>query len=212
MNTVLEQIQKIGIIPVLVIEKVEDAEPLAKALIKGGLLAAEITFRTKAAEGAIKVMAEKFPELLLGAGTVLTTRQVDKAIEAGASFIVSPGTNPNVVKYCMEKKIPIIPGVNNPSAIEQVLELGIRVMKFFPAEQSGGLAMLKALAAPYVDVMFMPTGGIHKNNVKEYLAYNRVIACGGSWMVSGELIQSGGFDKITKMAEEAAGIVKEIRG
>ena len=212
MNPVLEKIQKTGIIPVVVINDVKDAEPLAKALIEGGLPCAEVTFRTDAAEESIRIMKEKFPEMLLGAGTVLTTEQVDRAVAAGAEFIVSPGLNPRIVKYCVEKNIPITPGCANASDIEQALENGLEVVKFFPAEPAGGLKMIKALAAPYVGVKFMPTGGISANNVRDYLAYDRIIACGGSWMVSGDLVKAGEFDKIKELTAEAAAIVKEMRG
>ena len=212
MNPVLEKIQKTGIIPVVVINDVKDAEPLAKALIEGGLPCAEVTFRTDAAEESIRIMKEKFPEMLLGAGTVLTTEQVDRAVAAGAEFIVSPGLNPRIVKYCVEKNIPITPGCANASDIEQALENGLEVVKFFPAEPAGGLKMIKALAAPYVGVKFMPTGGISASNVRDYLAYDRIIACGGSWMVSGDLVKAGEFDKIKELTAEAAAIVKEMRG
>ena len=212
MNPVLEKIQKTGIIPVVVLNDVKDAEPLAKALIEGGLPCAEVTFRTDAAEESIRIMKEKFPEMLLGAGTVLTTEQVDRAVAAGAKFIVSPGLNPRIVKYCVEKNIPITPGCANASDIEQAIENGLEVVKFFPAEPAGGLKMIKALAAPYVGVKFMPTGGISASNVRDYLAYDRIIACGGSWMVSGDLVKAGEFDKIKELTAEAAAIVKEMRG
>ncbi|MBQ8626511.1 MAG: bifunctional 4-hydroxy-2-oxoglutarate aldolase/2-dehydro-3-deoxy-phosphogluconate aldolase [Agathobacter sp.] len=212
MNPVLEKIQKTGIIPVVVLNDVKDAEPLAKALIEGGLPCAEVTFRTDAAEESIRIMKEKFPEMLLGAGTVLTTDQVDRAVAAGAEFIVSPGLNPRIVKYCVEKNIPITPGCANASDIEQAIENGLEVVKFFPAEPAGGLKMIKALAAPYVGVKFMPTGGISASNVRDYLAYDRIIACGGSWMVSGDLVKAGEFDKIKELTAEAAAIVKEMRG
>ncbi|MBE5880782.1 MAG: bifunctional 4-hydroxy-2-oxoglutarate aldolase/2-dehydro-3-deoxy-phosphogluconate aldolase [Lachnospiraceae bacterium] len=212
MIKVLEDIQKLGIVPVVVIDDVKDAEPLAKALCDGGLPCAEVTFRTEAAEESIRIMAEKFPEMLIGAGTVLTTDQVDRAVAAGAKFIVSPGLNPRIVKYCVEKNIPITPGCSSASDIEQALENGLEVVKFFPAEPAGGLNMIKALAAPYVGVKFMPTGGINQNNVKEYLKYNRILACGGSWMVKGDLIKAGDFDKITELTKEAVDIVKESRG
>ena len=212
MNPVLEKIQKTGIIPVVVLNDVKDAEPLAKALIEGGLPCAEVTFRTDAAEESIRIMKEKFPEMLLGAGTVLTTDQVDRAVAAGAEFIVSPGLNPRIVKYCVEKNIPITPGCANASDIEQAIENGLEVVKFFPAEPAGGLKMIKALAAPYVGVKFMPTGGISASNLRDYLAYDRIIACGGSWMVSGDLVKAGEFDKIKELTAEAAAIVKEMRG
>lgn len=212
MNKILEQIQEIGIVPVVVLEDAKDAEPLAKALVEGGLPCAEVTFRTAAAEEAIRIMTEKYPDMLVGAGTVLTTEQVDRAVAAGAKFIVSPGLNPKVVKYCVDKGILITPGCVTPSEIEQALEFGLDVVKFFPAEPSGGLNMIKALAAPYVGLKFMPTGGINAANVKEYLAYNKILACGGSWMVKGDLVAAGDFAKITELTKEAVQIVKESRG
>ncbi len=212
MNPVLEQIQKIGIVPVVVLDDAKDAEPLAKALCEGGLPCAEVTFRTEAAEECIRIMSEKFPQMLVGAGTVLTTEQVDRAVAAGAKFIVSPGLNPRIVKYCVEKGILITPGCANASDIEQALENGLEVVKFFPAEPAGGLNMIKALAAPYVGVKFMPTGGINAKNVRDYLSYDRIIACGGSWMVKNDLVKAGDFEKITEMTKEAVEIVKKSRG
>ena len=157
-------------------------------------------------------MAEKFPDMIVGAGTVLTTEQVDRAVAAGAKFIVSPGLNPKVVKYCIDKGIPVTPGTQTPSEMEQAMELGLHVVKFFPAEPAGGLRMIKAVAAPYVGLRFMPTGGINENNVREYLAYDRILACGGSWMVKKDLVKAGEFDRIEKMVRQAAEIVKEVRG
>ena len=212
MNEVLERIQEIGIVPVVVLNDAKDAEPLAQALCNGGLPCAEVTFRTDAAEESIRIMSEKFPNMLIGAGTVLTTDQVDRAVAAGAKFIVSPGLNPRIVKYCVEKGILITPGCTNPSDIEQALENGLEVVKFFPAEPAGGLNMIKAMAAPYVGVKFMPTGGINATNVREYLAYDRILACGGSWMVKGSLVDAGEFDKIEELTREAVEIVKESRG
>ena len=212
MNEVLERIQEIGIVPVVVLNDAKDAEPLAQALCNGGLPCAELTFRTDAAEESIRIMSEKFPNMLIGAGTVLTTDQVDRAVAAGAKFIVSPGLNPRIVKYCVEKGILITPGCTNPSDIEQALENGLEVVKFFPAEPAGGLKMIKAMAAPYVGVKFMPTGGINATNVREYLAYDRILACGGSWMVKGSLVDAGEFDKIEELTREAVEIVKESRG
>ena len=212
MNEVLNKLHELGIVPVVVIDDAKDAVPLAKALIEGGLPCAEVTFRTAAAADAIKAIADNFPDMLVGAGTVLTTEQVDKAVAAGAKFIVSPGTNPKVVKYCVEKNIPITPGTCNPSDVEQALECGVNIVKFFPAEPAGGLKYIKAIAAPYVDVKFMPTGGINANNVRDYLAYNKIWACGGSWMVKGDLIKAGDFAKIKELTAEAVQIVKEVRG
>ncbi len=203
MNAVLEQISKIGIVPVVKIDRAEDALPLAKALCAGGLPCAEVTFRTAAAAEAIRIMTENFPDMCVGAGTVLDAGQVDAAVAAGAKFIVSPGLNPRTVKYCIEKNVPITPGTSSPSDIEQAIELGLDVVKFFPAEQSGGLAKIKAMAAPYVNMKFMPTGGINARNLTSYLDFNKIIACGGSWMVPGDLINAGEWDKIEQLTREA---------
>ena len=203
MNAVLEQISKIGIVPVVKIDRAEDALPLAKALCAGGLPCAEVTFRTDAAAEAIKIMTDNFPDMCVGAGTVLNAAQVDAAIEAGSKFIVSPGLNPKTVKYCIEKNIPITPGTSSPSDIEQAIELGLDVVKFFPAEQSGGLAKIKAMAAPYVNMKFMPTGGVSAKNLTSYLDFPKIIACGGSWMVPADLINAGEWDKIEQLTREA---------
>lgn len=212
MSEMIQKIRELGIVPVVVINDVKDAPALAKALCDGGLPCAEVTFRTDAAEEAIRVMSEQFPEMLIGAGTVLTTEQVDRAVAAGAKFIVSPGLNPKVVSYCVSKDIPVIPGCITPSEVEQALELGLRTLKFFPAEAAGGLSMIKAMCAPYVGVNFMPTGGINAENVKDYLAYNRIVACGGSWMVKDSLIKAGDFAKIEELTREAVEIVRQVRG
>ena len=209
---IFEQFSKIGIIPVVVLDDPKDAAELGKALCENGLPCAEVTFRTAAAEETIRVMAREFPDMLVGAGTVLTKEQVDRAINAGAKFIVSPGLNPKLVQYCLDRSIPITPGTQTPSEMEQALELGLKVVKFFPAEPAGGLNMIKAVAAPYVDLKFMPTGGINAKNVRDYLAYNKIIACGGSWMVKKDLITGGKWDELGKLVKEAADIVKEIRG
>ena len=155
---------------------------------------------------------KKYPEMLVGAGTVLTTEQVDRAVAAGAKFIVSPGFNPKIVKYCIDRDIPVTPGTQTPSEMEQAIEMGLDVVKFFPAEPAGGLKMIKAVAAPYTMLQFMPTGGINLNNVEEYLEYDRILACGGSWMVKGDLVKAGKFDEIQKMTADAAALVKKIRG
>lgn len=212
MNEVLEKLGQYGIVPVVVLNDSKDAEPLADALCEGGLACAEVTFRTEAAAESIKIMSEKHPEMLVGAGTVLTVEQVDEAVTAGAKFIVSPGLNPEVVKYCLDKNIAITPGVVTPSEMEQAIELGLNIVKFFPAEPSGGLSMIKAVSAPYTMLKFMPTGGINPGNVKEYLKSDKIFACGGSWMVKGDLVDAGNFDKIKELTKEAADIVKEIRG
>lgn len=203
MNKVLEEFSKIGIIPVIALDNVEDAAPLAKALIDGGLPCAEVTFRTAAAEESIRIMSEQFPEMLVGAGTVLTTEQVDRAVNAGAKFIVSPGLNPKVVKYCVEKGIPVTPGCSNPSDVEVAIELGLEVVKFFPAEAAGGLNMIKSMAAPYTKMKFMPTGGINAKNLTSYLDFKKIIACGGSWMVNKDMIAAKNWDGITKLTREA---------
>lgn len=203
MNKILEKIGELGIVPVVKIEKAEDALPLGKALIDGNLPIAEITFRTSAAEESIETLTKELPELLVGAGTVLTVEQVKKAISAGAKFIVSPGFNPKVVDYCVENSIPVTPGINNPTQIEMALEREIEVVKFFPAEASGGLALLESMSAPYSGIKFIPTGGINLNNLSFYLSYNKVHACGGSWMVKDSLISSGNFTEITRLTQEA---------
>ena len=212
MNAVLEQLQKIGIVPVVVINDAYDAKPLAEALIKGGLPCAEVTFRTAAAEESIRIISQNYPEMLVGAGTVLTPEQADRAVEAGAKFIVSPGLNPKVVEHCIDNGSPVAPGTATPSEMEQAMSFGLDVVKFFPAENNGGLSMIKAVAAPYVGLKFMPTGGINATNVRDYLAYDRILCCGGSWMVKGDLIKSGNFAKIEELTREAANIVKEVRG
>ncbi len=203
MNDVLKQLSLIGIVPVIKIDDAKDAAPLAKALIEGGLPCAEVTFRTAAAKEAISIIAKEYPDMIVGAGTVLTTAQVDDAIEAGAKFIVSPGLNPEIVKYCLEKGCPIVPGINNPSGIEQALSLGLTTVKFFPAEQSGGLEMIKAMSAPYGGVTFMPTGGVNPGNVCDYLAFNKIICCGGSWMVKPDMIAAGDWDGIKALVRGA---------
>ena len=203
MNPIVEEISKIGIVPVIALDDAKDAKPLAEALMNGGLPCAEVTFRTDAAEESIRIMTQSFPEMLVGAGTVLTTEQADRAAAAGAKFIVSPGLNPKVVKHCIEKGYPILPGTANPSDVEQAIELGLDVVKFFPAEQNGGIAMIKAMSAPYTKMKFMPTGGVNADNLKDYLDFKKIVACGGSWMVKKELVAAGEFDKIEQLTREA---------
>ncbi len=207
MNKTLEKIGELGIVPVVKIEKAEDALPLGKALIDGDLPIAEITFRTSAAEESIKSLTGELPNLLVGAGTVLTIQQVKKAVSAGAKFIVSPGFNPRVVDYCIENSIPVTPGINNPTQIEMALMRGIEVVKYFPAEASGGLPLLKSMSAPYTGIKFIPTGGINQDNLCSYLSNNKVLACGGSWMVKADLISSGSFSEITRITKEAISIM-----
>lgn len=211
MNAIVAQFQKLGIVPVVVLDDAKDAEALGKALCEGGLPCAEVTFRTAAAEESIRIMAEKFPDMLVGAGTVLTIEQVDKAVAAGAKFIVTPGLNPKVVQYCLDKKIPITPGVQTPSEIEQALEFGLDTVKFFPAEAAGGLNMIKALAGPYVTLKFMPTGGISTKNAPDYLAYDKILAVGGSWIAKKDLINAGKFDEIAAIAREAVKMAQDAR-
>ncbi|MBR5768441.1 MAG: bifunctional 4-hydroxy-2-oxoglutarate aldolase/2-dehydro-3-deoxy-phosphogluconate aldolase [Clostridia bacterium] len=207
MNQVLEKIGKLKLLPVIKIKDVEKAVPLAGALIKGGLPAAEITFRTSCAAEAIKRITEAYPDMLVGAGTVLSVEQVDAAVGAGAKFIVSPGLNPKVVGYCVENGIPVVPGVVTPGEIETALGFGLEVVKFFPAEAYGGVKTIKALSAPYGMIKFMPTGGINEDNIGTYLACPAVFACGGSFMVGDSLIAEGNFDKIADLTEKAMSIV-----
>lgn len=212
MSDILEQLAGYGVVPVVVLNRAEDAKPLAEALCKGGLKCAEVTFRTDAAEESIKIMTENFPEMLVGAGTVLTIDQVDRAVAAGAKFIVSPGFDPEIVDYCLSKDILVLPGCITPSEVAQGVKRGLKVLKFFPAEQAGGLAMIKAMAAPYTNVKFMPTGGINAKNLEEYLSFGKIAACGGSWMVKADLVDNKEFDKIADMTKEAVDLVKKIRG
>ena len=209
-NTMIETLKKIRVVPVVKINNPKDAVSMGKALIAGGLPCAEITFRTAAAEEAIGLLSRELPELIVGAGTVLTPAQADAAVKAGASFIVSPGFNPRVVDHCIDIDTPVFPGINNPTGIEMALERELPVVKFFPAEASGGLKMLKAMAAPYGDVLFMPTGGINAQNISSYLAFSRVLACGGSWMVGADLIEAGEFEKITALTKEALKAVAAV--
>lgn len=211
MKTLEEQFYDYAVVPVVVLNDAEDAAPLADALVKGGLPCAEVTFRTEAAEESIRIMSEKYPEMLVGAGTVLTTEQVDRAVAAGAKFIVSPGFDSEIVDYCLEKKIPVFPGCISPSEVAQAVKRGLKVVKFFPAEQAGGLAMLKAMAAPYTMLKFMPTGGINTKNLKEYLGFSKILCCGGSWMVKGDMIKNKEFDKITEMTKEAVELAAAAR-
>ena len=212
MNEVLKKIGQTGIVPVVVLNEVKDAVPLAQSLINGGLPCDEVTFRTDAAQQSIAEISKNFPQMFVGAGTVLTTEQVDRAVDAGAKFIVSPGFNPKVVEYCLKKEYPITPGIMTPTELEMALGFGLDVVKFFPAENAGGLKMIKAMAAPYTMMKFMPTGGINPENVREYLQCDKILACGGSWMVKGDLIKSGNFSEIEKLTKQAAQIVKEVRG
>ncbi len=212
MHDIFRKFRDVGIIPVIVMEHAEYAEKLADILCDNGLPCAEVTFRTEAAAKVIAAMVKHRPDMLVGAGTVLTVEEVDLAIAAGAQFIVSPGFNPTVVKYCLERNIPMAPGTQTPSEMEQAISLGVDFVKFFPAEQSGGLAMIKAVAAPYGKLSFMPTGGINADNVRAYLKDDRIVACGGSWMVKESLLEAENWKKVAKLVQEAAAIVREARG
>lgn len=202
MTTLNERLQSLEVIPVIAIKNAEDAVPLGKVLVENGMPCAEITFRTPAAAQAIKNLRAAFPEMLIGAGTVLTSETVDEAIDAGVDFIVSPGFNPTTVKYCQQRNMPIIPGVNNPSLVEQAMEMGLTTVKFFPAGPSGGVAMLKSLAAVY-PVKFMPTGGVSPDNINDYLSMDSVLACGGTWMVPADLIDNQEWEKIGVLVKKA---------
>ena len=209
MNEQFNQVLAQRIIPVVAIHDAKDADPLADALIAGGLPSAEITFRTEAAEAAIKAMARR-GDITVGAGTVLTVEQAQKAIGAGAGFVVAPGLNPKVVGFCLDNNIPVTPGVATPTDIETAMNLGLEILKFFPAEAFGGLKTLKAMSAPYQAVKFVPTGGLNAQNVVDYLKFPKVVAVGGSWIVKSDAIAGGEFDKITQLTREAVEIVKNL--
>ena len=209
---VLNQLRSTRIVPVIVIDDPADAVPLATALADGGLSCAEITFRTAGALEALRRIRDERPSMLAGAGTVLTPRQAADARAAGAQFIVAPGFSPAVVDHCLEHDIPVFPGVCTPTEIEAALERGLDVLKFFPAEPMGGLSFLKAIAAPYVGVQFMPTGGINATNIKGYLAFNRVVACGGSWMAPSEWIASKQFDRVRAETANAVAAIRDSAG
>lgn len=207
MSSIKQQLKALKVIPVIAIDNAEDIIPLGKVLVENGLPAAEITFRSEAAVEAIRLLRQAQPDMLIGAGTVLNREQAIAAKEAGATFIVSPGFNPNTVKACQEIGIDIVPGVNNPSTVEAALEMGLTTLKFFPAEASGGINMLKSLLAPYTDIELMPTGGISPANIKDYLAIPRVLACGGTWMVDKKLIEAGNWEELARLTREAVALV-----
>ncbi|KJY87398.1 2-dehydro-3-deoxyphosphogluconate aldolase [Vibrio neptunius] len=210
MSMISEQLRKLKVIPVIAIDNAEDIVHLGKVLVENGMPAAEITFRSDAAIEAIRLLRESQPNMLIGAGTVLNREQAIAAKEAGATFIVSPGLNPNTVKACQQIGIEIIPGVNNPSTIEAALELGLTTLKFFPAEASGGVNMVKSLLAPYADIQLMPTGGINSKNIRDYLSIPRVLACGGTWMVDKRLIEEKNWPELAKLTHEAVELVNNI--
>ncbi|MCR1950331.1 MULTISPECIES: bifunctional 4-hydroxy-2-oxoglutarate aldolase/2-dehydro-3-deoxy-phosphogluconate aldolase [Clostridium] len=200
---ILKKIQEYRIVPVVRLDNVEDAIPLAKALCNAGLPIAEITFRTEAACECMIKMLKKFPDMIVGAGTIINVKQAKKAIESGAKFIVSPGFDENVIRFCQDNGIITIPGCSNATDIQRATNLGIKVIKFFPAEASGGLKAIKALSAPFYEMMFMPTGGITEDNLLEYLDYDKVIACGGSWMVNENLLKYKKFEEIESLSHKA---------
>ncbi len=212
MDDLLEEVGRLGVVPVVKIERPEDAVDLGKALLAGGLPCAEITFRTAAAEEAIQRISSNLPEVVVGAGTVLSLNQAERAVAAGARFIVSPGFDHQVVDWCLENQIPVTPGVATPTEIHMALSKGLEVLKFFPAEALGGIKTLKAIAAPYGGVKFIPTGGINKGNLADYLAHPSVHCCGGSWLVKASLISGGEFDEITQLTRDAMSVVREVRG
>ncbi len=212
MNHISEDIARYGVVPVVVLNDPAEALPVADALLKGGLPVAEVTFRTAAAEEAIRIIAAERPAILVGAGTVLTIDQVDRAVAAGAKFIVCPGFDPEIVDYCIGKSIPVFPGCTTASEVAWGVKRGLNVLKFFPAEQCGGVATIKALCAAYVGVKFMPTGGIGPKNLKDYLSCDKIVCCGGSWMVKGDLIKAGRFDEIERLSREAVALAKQVRG
>ena len=199
----IDQIREMGLVPVVKLDNAKDAIPLAKALIKGGLPCAEVTFRTDAAEESIRQMTKEFPDMLVGAGTVLTIEQVDRAIDAGASFIVCPGFNEKIIQYCLDKGVLVTPGCTNPTEMSRAVELGLKAVKFFPAEQSGGIGAIKAMSSVFASLEFMPTGGISAKNLQDYLSFSKILACGGSWMVNPDMINAGEFDKIESLTREA---------
>ncbi|MBQ8146254.1 MAG: bifunctional 4-hydroxy-2-oxoglutarate aldolase/2-dehydro-3-deoxy-phosphogluconate aldolase [Clostridia bacterium] len=203
MSDIIKQLHDFGLVPVIKITDVNNALPLAKALADGGLNCAEITFRTACAKEAIAKITKEMPDMLVGAGTILTPEQADEAIEAGSKFIVSPGFNPRVVKHCIERGVPVLPGCATPSEVEQAIEMGLSAVKFFPAEAAGGINMIKSMAAPYQQIMFMPTGGINEDNMLDYLSFGKIIACGGSFMVKDALIDAGNFEEITRLTRNA---------
>lgn len=211
MDACIKELYRIGIVPVVALEDAADALPLGAALKKGGVSAIEVTFRTAAAADAIRLLTREMPELLVGAGTVLTKAQADAAIEAGAKFIVSPGFQPELVSYVLSKGVPMCPGTATPGEMEQAMALGLSAVKFFPAEQNGGAPMLKALSAPYRDLLFMPTGGVKLENLRNYLALDQVFACGGTWLATKDDIKAKTFDKITARTREAVKTMLNFR-
>ncbi|MFZ5808266.1 MAG: bifunctional 4-hydroxy-2-oxoglutarate aldolase/2-dehydro-3-deoxy-phosphogluconate aldolase [Chloroflexota bacterium] len=212
MEDLAKQIKALGIIPVVAINAEEHALRVAEALLHGGLPCIEVTFRTSAAEESIRRIAVNYPAMILGAGTVLTIEQAKKAVDAGASFIVSPGFSPDIVTWCQANSVPVIPGVATPTEIMMALATGVNIVKFFPAETLGGVKTLEAIAAPFHEVQFIPTGGITAQNLATYLKHRSVLACGGSWLATPAMISSEKFGEITALTKEAIALVKTICG
>lgn len=206
-RNVLARLGEAGVVPVVELAGYEVALPLARALLAGGLPVAEITFRSEAAAESIRILREELPQMLVGAGTILNVDQVEMAYRAGSQFVVTPGFNPAVVEGCIELEVPVLPGINNPTGVEQATGFGLEAVKFFPAEASGGVSFLKALSGPYPSIRFLPTGGIAPNNLCDYLALPNVLACGGTWVVRPALIRASRFDEITRLADEAVALV-----
>ena len=207
MMDVMEKVRELKILPVIKIDDAKDALPLAKALIDGGLPAAEVTFRTDAAEESIRAICAAYPDMLVGAGSLTSVEQAKAAYAAGAKFFVSAGFHRGVAEYATENGIPYFPGICTPSELMWLVEFGLPVAKFFPAGQMGGVKTIKAIAAAFPNMLFMPTGGVNAANIKEYLAYEKIIACGGSWMVKDTLINEGRFDEITRLTKEAMAMI-----
>ena len=211
MHNIFQTIGRLGVIPVVTLDDASQAMPVCQALLAGGLSVVEITFRTSAAAEAIAIVSREIPEMLVGAGTILTTDQAKQAFDSGATFMVSPGFNPRVVQFCIENKTPVTPGCSNPTDLTMAVEYGLDVVKFFPAESLGGLKMLKALAAPFRMLQFIPTGGIDPVNLREYLGFDRVLACGGTWIVKPDLVRSGDYGLITSVSRTSVEVVREFR-
>ena len=211
MSEIFTRIHDIGIVPVIALENAEDAAPLAEALCAGGIPVAEVTYRTAAAHDAMIEMRRACPEMLIGAGTVTNCTQVDSALDAGAQFIVTPGINPTTVAYCQQKGVPVLPGTSNAADLEIALSFGLDIVKFFPAEQLGGLKMIKALAGPYNKMKFVPTGGINQNNVNDYLNDPVIVACGGTWMIDKKALAEKDFAKITELCQDAVRTMLGVR-
>ena len=207
-----ERIQAIGVVPVVVLDRVEDAVPLADALVAGGLPAAEVTFRTPVAAACIRAMRDAHPDMCIGSGTVLTSEDVDRTVEAGGEFVVSPGFDADVVQRCLDLDVPVLPAAVTPTEVMAIRRMGLTVSKFFPAKSFGGLTTIKDLAAPFVGHRFMPTGGVSQANLEEFLSNPSIIACGGTWMVKADLVHDGRFDEVERLSAEAAATVRRLRG